>query len=323
MPEAVLSAIVVTPGSCRQVLPLLRRLRTQTIRDRMEIVFVTTAVVDLDPDENLLAGFASWKAAALGQLVSMAAARSAGIRAASCRYIVFTEEHCFPEETWAQAIVDAFERQAADAVGSLMGNANPELPLSWINLCREYGHWMAPHPGGLADHLPGHNSAYRRDLLLALGDTLTAAIESEYALHLEWRAQGRRLWLEPGARVSHVNITSLWADLKAVCAFQRPWANSRAARWTWLRRLVYALSSPLIPAVRFRRVIRDMRRTGHGRLVLRMLPYVVVTLLAGGLGEFLGYLGSVGNAHALLLEVELYRERFLSPEDKRGLALFG
>ena len=28
---------------------------------------------------------------------------------------------------------------------------------------------MAPHPGGLLDHLPGHNSAYRRDQLLALG----------------------------------------------------------------------------------------------------------------------------------------------------------
>ena len=320
--QATLSAIVVTPGSCRQVVPLLRRLSAQSMRERMEIVFVTTTLAELEPDENLLNVFSCWKAVPVGRLVSMAASRAAGVRAASCAYIVFTEQHCFPEDTWAQAIVDSFENHRADVVGPVMENANPKLSLSWTNLCIEYGHWMAPHPGGLMDHLPGHNSAYCRDQLLALEDGLEAAIESEFALHASWHAQGRRLWLEPGARVHHVNMTNLPAHLRAACAFQRPWANSRAKDWTWTRRILYALSWPLIPIVRLPRVAGDMIRAGKGATIPRMLPAVIAGLLASAFGEFLGYLGSVGKSHAVLLEVEIYRERFLSPKDTGGLALF-
>jgi hypothetical protein len=320
--EAILSAIVVTPGSFQQVLPLLRRLRAQTMRERMEIVFVTTTLEELQADEPWMAAFASWKAVPAGKLVSMPAARAQGIRAASCPYIAFTEQHCFPDEGWAQAIVDAFEMHHADAVGPVFENANPRLALSWVNLCIEYGQWTAPHAGGLMDHLPGHNSAYRRDLMLTLGDGLDRTLESEFALHLEWSRQGRRLWLEPAARVFHTNITNLQAHCAAACAFQRPWAVRRAMGWGWPRRIAYALAWPLIAALRLPRVAKNMIRAGQCRLLPRMLPAITAGLLASAFGEFLGYLGSVGDAHAILLEVELHRDRFLSARDFGGRALF-
>ncbi|MGZ8203870.1 MAG: glycosyltransferase, partial [Burkholderiales bacterium] len=205
--------------------PLLRCLRAQTICDRIEIVIVTPATADLGAGEALLDGFASWKAVPVPAVVSMSEARAMGVRAASCPYVVFTEDHCFPERDWAASLLDAFERHAADAVGPVFVNANPGLALSWTFFILEYGHWMAPHAGGWMDHLPGHNSAYRRELLLALGDDLARAIEAESALHFEWWAQGRRLWLEPQARVHHVNITNAWAALAANCAYQRLWAH--------------------------------------------------------------------------------------------------
>ena len=115
--KAVLSAIVVSPGGCEAAAPLLRCLQLQNICDRLEIVLVTTATSGLRVEEELLAGFARWKAVPVGPLVSMPAARAAGIRAASCRYIVFNEQHCFPEPGWGQAIIEAFEKRAADVVG--------------------------------------------------------------------------------------------------------------------------------------------------------------------------------------------------------------
>jgi hypothetical protein len=320
--EAALSAIVVTPGSCRQVIPLLRRLRAQTIHNRIEIVFVTTALAHLQPDKELLSHFARWKAVAVGPLTSMAAARAAGVHAATCPYVAFTEEHCFPEPGWAEAILEAFEHHRADAVGPVIENANPALSLSWANLFTEYGLWMAPHPGGLMNHLPGHNSAYRRDRLLAPNEFLVSSLESEFAMHARWHALGRRLWLEPSARVHHVNMTDVWAHLRAACAFQQPWANSRAAEWRLARRLAYAFSWPLIAAVRLPRVVSAIRRAGKGRSLPILLPPIIIGLLASAFGEFLGYLGFLGNANALLLDVELYRERYLSPRDTAGLALF-
>lgn len=314
--RAILSAIVLTPGPLEIVVPLLRRLRSQSVCDRIEIVLVTPDVTALHPDQELLAAFACWQTVAVDAIDSMPAARAAGIRAARCPYIVFTEEHCFPGDGWGQAILDAFEKRGADVVGPVFGNGNPRLARSWAGLFTEYGRWMAPHPGGWMDHLPGHNSAYRRDQLLALGDGLHSAMESEFALHAQWFAQGRRLWLEPAASVRHVNITATWPKLASACAFQRPWANSRALHWGWPRRIAYALAFPLIPLVRLSRVGSDIRRT---RLAVNgrrwVLLWVFCELYASAFGEFLGYLGSVGNAHALLVDVELYRRRYLSSSD--------
>ena len=45
--KAVLSAIVVSPGGCDAVAPVLRCLQSQTIRDRIEIVLVTAASTEL------------------------------------------------------------------------------------------------------------------------------------------------------------------------------------------------------------------------------------------------------------------------------------
>jgi len=310
--EAVLSAIVVTPGRCEAVGALMRRLQSQTICDRIEIVLVTPDMTEHVADEALLKGFATWTAVPIDRVASMSEARALGVRTASCEYVVFTEDHCFPEAEWAEAIVDAFERHAADAVGPVFLNANPQFALSWSMFVQEYGEWMAPHPGGLMKHLPGHNSAYRREQLLALGSNLTAGIEGESALHFEWLAQGRRLWLEPRARVYHVNITNAWAALTAACAFQRLWAQSRARTWSWSRRLAYAMASPLIPLVRLPRILSALRRTGRVRsMLLRVLPWLGASLAVSAFGEFLGYLGSTGDAQARLVEVELYRRRYL------------
>lgn len=298
----------------------MRRLQSQTICGRMEIVLVTPVAHAHEADAALLAGFSSWKAVIVPEVASMSEARAAGVAAASGRYIVFTEDHCFPEREWAEAIVDAFEHHGADVVGPVFLNANPQFALSWSIFLQEYADWMAPHPGGLMHHLPGHNGAYRREQLLALGANLKGAIEAESALHFEWHAQGLRLWLEPRARVHHVNVTDTWAALTSTCAFQRLWANSRAQSWSWARRLAYALGSPLIPFVRLVRIAGALRRTGRAReMLLRTLPWSIVTLSAGALGECLGYMGSTGNAEARLVEVELYRREYLRDAAVEGV----
>ena len=45
------------------------------------------------------------------------------------------------------------------------------------------------------DYLPGHNSSYKRDVLLGYGDRLESMMESETVLHWDLRAKGHRLYL--------------------------------------------------------------------------------------------------------------------------------
>ena len=92
-------------------------------------------------------------------------ARARGVRAARAPIVAFTEDHSFPQPGWAAALVAAFTG-GVSVVGPMVENANPGSAVSWANFLLEYGEWMPPgRPHGHA-HLPGHNSAYRRAVLL-------------------------------------------------------------------------------------------------------------------------------------------------------------
>jgi hypothetical protein len=86
----------------------------------------------------------------------------------------------------------------------------------------------------------------------------------------------------------------------------------RAERWSWPRRLVYALGTPLIPALlilRLRPVLAAARRAG-------LLPRgTLAALLTGGTvsaaGEMASYLfGPNPDAESAMMEYELHKVRY-------------
>ena len=95
----------------------------------------------------------------------------------------------------------------------------------------------------------------------------------------------------------------------------RAYAASRAEGWPAWRRAVYACGSPLIPLVRGRRVLRDIRRTGRSaELLPRILPALTLGLTLSALGELAGYALGPGGASRLIGEMELRR----MPHVRRG-----
>jgi len=97
--------------------------------------------------------------------------RVAGIRAATAPIVALAEDHSFPDPDWADALITAHQARFA-VVGPVLRNANPRSMLSWANLLLEYAPWLEGTPGQEMKDLPGHNSAYRRDLLLAFGEEI-------------------------------------------------------------------------------------------------------------------------------------------------------
>jgi hypothetical protein len=75
------------------------------------------------------------------------------------------------------------------AVGPVVCNANPATAVSWANMLLEYAPWTESAERGPVAHLPGHNSSYRRDLLLAYSENLELLMESESILH--WTSRPR------------------------------------------------------------------------------------------------------------------------------------
>lgn len=285
----------------------LAHLREQSIQGALELVFAVPSADTVDPEAPDLAGFHSVRVVPVGEIRSMAHARAAGTRAAGADVVALTESHSYPHPGWAEALVAAHREPSYAVVGPAMGNANPGTGASWSNLLIDYGRWVDAN-GGVLDDVPGHNSAYKRAPLLEYGPRLAEMMESPSTLHADLRARGHRLYLEPAARTDHLNATRLVSYMHELYLIGRSFGSGRGEQWPLPRRLAYGLASPLIPAVRFVRIFRDVRR-------LRLwsaIPTLFIGLPAHAAGEMVGYLrGRASDGDAAMLPYELHKEEHL------------
>src|SRR5947209_12203212 len=204
-----LSVVVVGDGAGR-LRPLLAALDAQTAKSKMELVVVAPAAAHQAIGEALPRGLAGFQFVDRTPLKAFAPAKSDAVRAARADVVVFTETHAFPFPGWAAALIAAHRHERCAAVGPELINANPR-PLSRANMLLDYGPFIADGQRDLGEvlDLPGHNSSYRRELLLDYGERLTQLLGFEAELHADLRRRGERMVLEPRARLSHVNVTRL------------------------------------------------------------------------------------------------------------------
>jgi hypothetical protein len=271
---------------------------------------VAPSASGLELDESTLRHFHSYSVVETGPLLSTARARAAGVRAASAHIVAFAEDHSYPAPGWAEALIKRHQEDWA-AVGPAMANANPRTVTSWANLLIEYSEWLHPCPSGEREHLPGHNSAYKRALLLEYGDCLEQMLDAESILHWDLRRKGHRLYLEGAAQTFHENFSRPLPCLPLRFNGGRLFAAARSHSWPLWRRAVFALGSPLIPFLRLARITRQLFIAGRPRHLLpRLWPALFLGLIADGAGELVGYLLGPGGAMATLSDMEFHRERY-------------
>jgi hypothetical protein len=313
-----LSVIVLVPDRLESVAETLESLRAQDIRARMELVFVAP-VGTLEIDPTTRAAFANVQVVHYPEWRSTAASRIVGIRVATAPVVAMVEDHCFPTPGWASALVRA-HREPWAAVGPAILNANPTSVLSWVNLAIEYGPWLWPIARGPVDHVPGHNSSYKRDRLLEFGDRLEALFEAESVLHWELRRDGHLVAMEPEARSRHQNFAQFGPTLGLRFHGGRHFAANRALDWPLARRLGYALASPLIPLLRTARTLGHMRRAAPRRVTPRFVAALLLMLVVDGFGETMGYAFGHGRSVERLNDLEFNRRRFLAVGDEAALS---
>ncbi len=316
-----LSVILVTPDRFETIRRTVSWLGAQTVHDRLELVIVAPSREVLDLDAHELDGFHGFRVVETGTVRSVAAGNAAGVREASAPVVVFAEDHSYPQPGWAEALIAA-HREPWAAVGPVVANGNPRSAVSWADFLPGYGPWLDPTPGGVVDYLPGHNSSYKRDLLLELGPELEPMLNAESVLHWELQARGHRLYLEPAAKTRHFNFSRLSIYLRATFLHARTFAaeRARAGRWGLLCRLAYATAWPLIPLVRLRRVFRDVRRAPSRGVLPRVLPPVLLGLAVSALGEATGYLLGPGDAPEKVSAYEFHRDRHVTRRDRAEMA---
>jgi len=309
-----LSAIIITPDCYATIARSVACLGAQSVAEKLEVVIVAPSADQLGTHDLELQPFHSYQVVEVGEIASVGEANAAGVRRARAPVVALVEEHSYPQPGWAEALIEA-HRQPWGSVGPVVGNANGDSLVAWADFLIAYGPWMDAYRGGIRDLLPGHNSSYKRALLLDYGPDLQAMLESEVALHLELRTKGHQLYLEPAARITHLNFERLPVWTRAQYHAGRAFAAARSERWSLPRRLLYAGAGPLIPLVRLSRILGQLRGLGRPPLPFpAVLPALLYGLAISAVGEIAGYALGAGVSVERLRDLEFHRARHLKAQ---------
>lgn len=313
-----LSIILVTPDCYATIRQTIRALGEQTVRARLEILIVAPSERTLGLIDKELEPFHAVRVIEFGEIKSLAAARVAGIHAASAPYVALCEDHAFPEPNWAEALIGAYRHSAA-AVGPAFVNGNPGL-MSWISLVMDYGRWMEPVAGGVTDDLAGHSSSWNRSLLLEYGPALERMMQAPTIMHWDMQAKGHRLYLEPAAKVRHLNVSRFLSFVLDHFYSAQIFAAARAQDWRWSYRLAYAVGNVLLMPRTLRGWLRHIRRARlETELFPKAWPLLLLSLVIWTLGEMVGYGLGMGKAEERVLGYDARREEHLSRRDRELL----
>lgn len=316
--DPAISVVLVTSGGIAPIRETLACVRLQTVRDRIEAVIVSPTLRGLDADDAELSGFARVELVESGPLVSTGAAIAAGFRAAHAPIVAYAEEHAFPEPEWAETLIAAHEGPWA-AVGYGMANANPDTVTSWAHAFTDFAPWLAGSPAREVTVLAPHLTSYKRTALIPYGEQLDQLLEVESVLHRELRRGGHRLLFEPAARMGHLQTSRFRSYVRVEFEGGRTYGAERAASegWPVRRRLLYVLSSPLIPLVRLWRLLPYLRAHPRSRpSIVALLPPMLVGVVAHTMGECAAYAFGAGDARGRRLAFELDRRRHVRAAER-------
>ena len=314
-----ISVILVTQDTFATLAKVVDHLQRQTIADRVQVVLVAPTLDALPAeDDPRFAGLHGVERIAVGEIDNVDKAAAPGIRAATAPVVALVEDHAYPEPRYCEALVEA-HRGPWVAVGSTIRNANPQSQLSWTNMLLSYGAWVDPVEGGETNDISRHNVSFKRDALMAYGDQLEDKLGRGGDLLPDLLKNGGRFYLEPAAKIDHVNPSRLSSTVALRVQGGRLYAAKRMTRERWpvWKRGLYFAAAPLIPPLRFYRVRRDLFGSGkRPDLAVRMLPALALAVTLDGVGQMLGYATGAGNSDDNLARFEYDRQRHLNTKDR-------
>lgn len=311
-----MSVIILAPDDYAAIRQTIANLIAQTAAAQLELIIVapSQAAIQLPAETG---AFGAVAIVEVGKIISTPAARIAGAKVARAPLVAFVEDHAIYDPYWAEALIDA-HRQGHAVVGGMFGNANPASLVSWANLLTEYGEWMNPVARTMP-HLPGHNSSYKKEILLSYGSELEAKFVFESVLHWDLLKRGYTLFFEPRAKIYHVNYSRVTPTLQLRFYSGAVFASARSRHWSMFKRLAFVAGAPLIPLVRFIRTLRNLRGASiPGWVMPRVLPWMLLFLIFDAMGELVGYARHVDDFVYKFSAMEYRRERYLTEKDRQA-----
>ncbi|HEV2047275.1 MAG TPA: glycosyltransferase [Chthoniobacterales bacterium] len=307
-------SVILPTDAYETIQPVLEHLCRQTVANRLEIVLVAPASAAMTKARAHEGEFAAIRLVQIASLSPLGAARAAGIRAATAPLIFVGETHSYLHPDAAEKLIAAAAAGPWASVTPGFANGNPTSLFSWAGFLADYARWSAYLPAGEIPEAPLYNALYHRDLLLSMGDRLEHMLTHGDELRMALQARGHRAYFEPAARIDHININSLFESIHEHFLAGRLIGSQRVDRWSWFRRLAYALGAGLIPFVLVWRVLPGVRRTAQVESIpIATLPAILLLNVAKAAGELVSYIAGRNLAQqAAMDDYEIHKLDYLA-----------
>ncbi|MEM6823875.1 MAG: hypothetical protein AAF566_02080 [Pseudomonadota bacterium] len=287
-----LSIVLVGRDGYRTLAAILACLSEQTIANKIEIIAVLPEAETTDnlPGETATA-FQAIVPVVVGKIVNRGTAAARGVLQARAPVIGFSENHCFPDPGWAEALLPHFDDPKVSGAAPVVENGNPEGALSWASFTASYAHFLSEEVRDV-DAMPQHNALYRASEFHNRSDRLGALLTAEGAFQAEIREAGGRFVLEPAARTRHIS-EGTW-DLAVGLNYVNGclYGGKRAQELGWPERIARAAAFPLAAVQVFRNNARRISGVpGAPKVGGEMALALAAMSVAHAFGEARAYLG--------------------------------
>jgi hypothetical protein len=310
-----LVSVVLPTDTYETIAPVLESLRRLEAPERLEVILVSNGADALRAAAPPVTGFHSLRVCHTDTLSPLGAARAVGVEASSAPYVFIGETHSYLWPDALEKLLTALVDGNADVAVPGFVNGNPTGAFSWAGFFQGYARWGANLEVYAIQECPTYDCLVRREVLLAMGDSLPAMLHNGEILNEALGKQSRCLVFVPDALINHLNMEKAWPSSIEHFAIGYTIGSRRAALWSPIRRLVYTAGSILVPAVLLIRNLKPILSLGfRHRFPVLALPALLLLLVAKAAGEAFAYAGiPFGSCEEIRTKYEIRRYDYISP----------
>lgn len=214
-----------------------------------------------------------------------------GLRQCQRNIVATLTADCIPDAGWVGKILGAHERGFAGVGGAIECDSGSNITGWAVYFCR-YSRYMLPFKEGETHDFAADNGSYKKNEIDQCSHSRTHGFW-EPQIHTELIRKGLRLVIIPDIVVYFRNSLSIPAFARQRLQHGRQYGKDRGKELPFPVLMFYIIRSPLIPAVLFLRITREVmtRRKNIGHFICA-LPLLFLFLLGWSFGEVSGYLSS-------------------------------
>jgi GT2 family glycosyltransferase len=291
-PNALISVIVPSYRSRHAIPRCLEALRRQERPGSYEVIVADSS--DDGTADVIAQRFPEAKVLRSAKRLAPGAARNLAIRRAVGEILAFTDADCVPSPDWILEIRKA-HRAPVPAIGGVIASGNPESYVGWAYYFCKLSRWMPGMKSSHMDEVPTGCLSIKRWAVEQFGPFRETGFSSDTDFCWKLGRAGHAVLFVPSIRVAHVNIEQLGEFCRKLYVHGRAFARMRARQrdFSWPRRWLYALLSPLLTVVLFGRTLRRVVESGaYVREFRRAAPLVLFGYALWSVGELRGNLDS-------------------------------